>query len=275
MLLETESNLNFVHQANVESISLMQKGQHSNAARLQVKALSNLRTFISSSPDDHSHAYSVDKHSQNIATSMIRPFVSIDTNAPRHESMPGNGNNGSTDNGIVTVNNNNNNSNDGNMHEITLVQPHGFFNRAFCLVRDSSIDNSIDSASQTNLELLSIITLFNTALAFHRLGMAQNKARHFLTAIQIYDKVLLAIATFDCLNKRMLTAIQLASHLNKCHIYLSYYFDLSLAQEEQTLFVNLFHERSLHCMVDPNDRVIFALESNTLQYTFIIASAAA
>jgi hypothetical protein len=269
-------NLNSIHQANVQSISLIQKGQYSNAARLQVEALTYLRTFTSSPPDDSNHIRMVDTRVHNNSVSMARPFTSIDTEAPppHHESVSSNGNNGITDNGIADNNHNINN----NVHEIVQVQIqlHGFFNRAFCLVRHNSISDTLEEPSENDhyLELLTIITLFNTALAFHRLGMAQNKARHFLTAIQVYDNAIMAIEMCVNVDQGLLLAIQLAVHLNKCHIYTFYYFDLLLADIEQSKFLSLLNQRSFHT-IDLVEQEVFIMERNTLQCTFIIASAAA
>jgi hypothetical protein len=269
----TTMNLQYVHQGNVESIVWMQKGRTADAARLQVRVLWYLQSLLPSytnKNDDASHCV-VPLTTPTTTTyqpvcDMVRPFMSMHAGPlDRNESS-------------------------------TTIVPHSnhedyplldFFNRGFCLIphddtmdhhhNHSAVEWNESTATTQREHLLVILTLFNTALAFHRLGMEQHHlTRHCATALHLYDKVLGAMAPWDNdpVSTSMCVTLQLAVHWNKRHIYSCYTCNVALAHHEQDLFVSVWNQCNLD-YVSPQERILFAMEHNRLQYTYIVASAAA
>jgi hypothetical protein len=154
------------------------------------------------------------------------------------------------------------NSNSNSIESGHMTNPGGspivsYFNCAFELGYD-------DVGTDVDLVALSVTTLFNMALAFHKCATAHGKSGTYIKALQLYSTVCQVIQSAD--NKEEFLPILLACHFNKMRIHSDFFSDLAHAKSEQTL---LQHIISMHKeLVHTNEMV---RDMISMMYFFVVS----
>jgi hypothetical protein len=151
----------------------------------------------------------------------------------------------------------------------------GYFNKAFCTAKLTNQVAISPWVCTTSEEVtLTITALYNTALAFQRMGQETGKSRFLFKALSVYEQICLTAQRLPESHHRTLSLLLMAVCLNKSYIYAELLFDEAKAIEARVSLEGLI-EKHGYQMMNQDEVCLFVTERSRFKMSRAVVAAAA